>query len=159
MILVTLGTQDFQFNRLLKKIDELIEEGVITEKVYVRAGYTEYKSRNFEQSPFMPFDEMDKKISECKLLITHGGTGTIIGGVKKGKKVIGVPRLQKHGEHVDDHQKEIISLFAEKKLIIGVNDVDELKEAIENSESFLPEKYESGNEKIKNIIKGFIDKV
>ena len=44
MIFVALGTQDKSFERLLKIIDENIENNVITEEVIVQAGYTKYKS-------------------------------------------------------------------------------------------------------------------
>lgn len=62
-------------------------------------------------------------------MITHGGTGAIIGAVKKGKKVIAVPRLVKYGEHVDNHQMQIIKQFSEMNLIYGVLDCDRLEEA------------------------------
>ena len=45
MILVTLGTQDKSFVRLLKAIDREIKKGNIKEKVIVQAGYTKYKDR------------------------------------------------------------------------------------------------------------------
>ena len=43
MILVMLGTQNNSFERLLKKMDELIEKKVIDEKVIVQSGYTNYE--------------------------------------------------------------------------------------------------------------------
>ena len=46
MILVTLGTQDKGFERLLKQVDEEIKKGNIREKVVVQAGYTKYESPN-----------------------------------------------------------------------------------------------------------------
>ena len=48
MILVTLGTQDKSFERLLKAIDKEIKKGNIKDKVLVQAGYTKYKSENME---------------------------------------------------------------------------------------------------------------
>ena len=50
-------------------------------------------------------------MEKANIVITHGGTGAIIGAVKKGKKVIAVPRLAKYGEHVDDHQLQLIKQF------------------------------------------------
>lgn len=41
------------------------------------------------------------------MLITHGGAGTMVNAVKRGKRVIVVPRLARYGEHVDDHQLEL----------------------------------------------------
>lgn len=66
------------------------------------------------------------------ILITHGGTGAIIGAVKKGKKVIAIPRLAKYGEHVDNHQMQIIKQFSEMNLIYGLLDCDRLEEALKN---------------------------
>ena len=56
MILITLGTQDKEFTRLLEKVDELIEEKVIKEEVIVQAGYTKYKSKSMKI-----FDYVSKK--------------------------------------------------------------------------------------------------
>lgn len=64
------------------------------------------------------------------MVITHGGTGAIIGALKKEKKVIAVPRLSKYGEHVDDHQLQIIEQFSELNLICGLSDCSELVGAI-----------------------------
>ena len=46
--------------------------------------------------------------------------------VKKGKKVIAVPRLSKYGEHVDDHQLQIIEQFKNQNLICGLDDCNQL---------------------------------
>ena len=42
MIFVTLGSQKFQFDRLLRKIDELIDIGVITDEVFAQIGASTY---------------------------------------------------------------------------------------------------------------------
>ena len=39
MILVTLGTQDKSFTRLLDAIQEQIDKGIIKDKVVVQAGF------------------------------------------------------------------------------------------------------------------------
>ena len=46
MILVTLGTKDKTFVRLLEKINQLIDQGLIKDKVVVQAGFTKYSSDN-----------------------------------------------------------------------------------------------------------------
>ena len=59
MILVTLGTQDKEFTRLLKAIDREIEKGVITDKVVVQAGCTKYESKNMEMFDLIPANELN----------------------------------------------------------------------------------------------------
>ena len=48
MILVTLGTQDKKFTRLLEAIQKQIDKGNIKDKVIVQAGCTKYESKDME---------------------------------------------------------------------------------------------------------------
>lgn len=157
MILITLGTQDFPFNRLLAEVDRLIEEKVIQEDVVAQIGYSTYIPKHYAYKDFTTFDEFERLLEECSLLITHGGTGTIVGGLRKRKNIIAVPRLCTYQEHVDDHQKEIIAMFAEKRMIVGLDDVRDLRAAIEGIGQFQPQPYVSGNQKIVNLIENFIN--
>ena len=93
MIFVTTGSQKFQFNRLLQKIDRLIEEGIVGEEVFAQIGESDYQPRHYEYCRFLDRESFAEKMRECRMVITHGGTGVIIGAVKQRKKVIAVPRL------------------------------------------------------------------
>lgn len=132
MIFVTLGSQKFQFNRLLKKIDELIEAGAITEPVFAQTGASDYVPRHFAFHPFLDRETFADHMARCDTVITHGGTGAIIGAVKNGKKVIAVPRLARYGEHVDDHQLQLIGQFRDLNLILACNDVENLGTVLED---------------------------
>ena len=157
MILVMLGTQNNSFHRLLEEIDKLINKGVIKEKVVVQAGYTKYKSKNMEIFSLIPQEKLEEYQKQANLIITHGGVGSIITSLKLGKKVIAVPRLHEYGEHVNDHQKQIVENFDKEGYIIGIKDVSELEKAIEKLESFKPKKYEGNNKKMLSIIENYID--
>ena len=162
MILVLLGTQNNSFHRLLEKIDELIEKQIINEKVIVQAGYTRYESNNMRVFDLIPQEELDRYQEKADLIITHGGVGSIISSIKKGKKVIAVPRLHKYQEHVNDHQKQIVELFSKKGYIVGIEDISELENAIIQIQDFIPVKYENngkGNIKMLKIIEDFIEKI
>ena len=157
MILIMLGTQNNSFYRLLEEIDKLIKKEIITDEVIVQAGYTKYESKNMKIFSLVPLEELEKLVQKADLVITHGGVGSIILALKKGKKVIAVPRLHEYQEHVNDHQKEIVETFDEKGYIIGIKNVENLEKAIERSKDFIPEKYQSNNKKMLNIIENFID--
>lgn len=159
MILVMLGTQNNSFHRLLKEIDKLIKENIIKEEVVVQAGYTKYETNNMKIVDLIPKEELERLQDKADLIITHGGVGSIISSLEKGKKVIAIPRLHKYGEHVNDHQKEIVEKFSKNGCIIGIDDVDKLKEAIINSKTFIPKTYVKNNQKMLNIIESFIDKI
>lgn len=158
MIFVTLGSQKFQFNRLLVEIDRLIEDRKITEKVFAQTGYSDYEPRNYDYKKFLDRDEFTNVINKCDKVITHGGTGAIIGAVKKGKKVIAVPRLAKYGEHVDNHQLQIVKQFEAMKFIRYVEDEKKLGKEITEIENHRVLKYESNTLNIINSIEEFINK-
>ncbi len=156
MILVTLGTQDKGFERLLKEIDKLIKKELITDKVIVQAGHTKYESKNMEIFDFKSQKELDKLRKEADLIISHAGVGSILDSLKYGKKVIGVARLKKYGEHTNDHQLQILEKFSNDGYIIKAQSVDKLYDAIEKSKNFEVKKYKSNVNNMIKIIDNYI---
>ncbi|MEE0840241.1 MAG: PssE/Cps14G family polysaccharide biosynthesis glycosyltransferase [Acutalibacteraceae bacterium] len=159
LILVTLGTNDKTFIRLIKKIEELKIKGIIEEDIVVQAGYTKYTSQYMQIFDLIDMDRFNKLLEECSLLITHGGVGTIVSGLQKKKKVIAVPRLQKYAEHVNDHQLEIIENFAESGFILPSYDVDKLEEAILKAKTFEPKQYTSNTTNMVELVKSHIERL
>lgn len=157
MIFITLGSQKFQFNRLLKEIDRLVEEGHITEEVFAQVGYSDYKPKNYKYKDFLDRIEFSHFMDKCNKVITHGGTGAIINAVKKHKKVIAVPRLKEFNEHVDNHQIEIISQFSEMGIIKGIENIEELKIAIYEIDNIEFRNYMSNTDNIINSIEKFLE--
>ena len=130
MIFVTLGSQKFQFNRLLEAIDSLIAAGAITEEVFAQTGYSDYVPVHYAYRKFLDGTEFREKMKQADTVITHGGTGAIISAVREHKTVIAVPRQSAFGEHVDDHQKEIVREFGELNYIQPCMTVSDLGEAL-----------------------------
>ena len=156
MIFVTVGSQKFQFNRLLEAVDKLVEKQTIKDEVFAQIGYCSYNPQNYAFKPFLNRDEFAELTSRADIVITHGGTGAIIGAVKKGKKVIAVPRLAKYGEHVDDHQLQLIEQFKELDLIYACEDGD-LEKAIDVVNHTTYKEYKSNTQTIINSIEDFIE--
>ena len=92
MILVTLGTQKFQMNRLIEAVDKIAP--TLDEEVFIQTGNSTYIPKNCKYSSFVEKEKFQNMIAECSLLITHSGVGSIMTGVKLNKPVIVVPRLQ-----------------------------------------------------------------
>lgn len=161
MIFVMLGTQNNPFQRLLEKIDTLISKNVIDEDVVVQAGYTQYQpqSKKIKIIDFMPREELDTYEQNANYIITHGGVGSIITSLEKGKKVIAIPRLHQYGEHVNNHQTEIVEKFNKSGNIIGLQSVEELEEAIKRVQDFEPKPYVENNRKMLELIENFIDNI
>ena len=159
MIFVVLGTQHNSFERLLQEIEKLIKNKVIVDKVIVQNGYTKYNSNYMEMYDYISKEKFDELLDESDLVITHGGVSTIVAAIKKGKKVIAVPRLKEYNEHVNNHQKQIIETFSQQELIIGINEVSELEDALNKVSTFKVKLLESNTDNIINIIENFINKI
>ena len=157
MIFITLGSQKFQFNRLLKAVDELVANGTITDSVVAQIGYSDYIPNNFGYKRFFDREAFAQVMDEAEIVITHGGTGAIVGAVKKGKKVIAVPRLSKYGEHVDDHQLQLIEQFKNLNLICECTDIECLGEALEIVDKTQYKSYQGNTERIIENIENFIE--
>ena len=157
MILITLGTQDKEFTRILKKVDELIEKKVIKEEIIVQAGHTKYKSKNMKIFDYVPKKKLEEYMEKCDFIITHAGVGTIFDALKKNKKIIAIPRLAKYKEHNNDHQLEIVEEFSKQNFILPVYEMDELEEALKQIKKFKPNKYESNNKNMINLVSDYID--
>jgi len=158
MIFITVGSQKFPFDRLLKKVDELVEQGKIYEKIFAQIGVSNYKPRYYPFVAFTTQTEFNKKLEECDLVITHAGTGAIINALKRGKKVIAIPRLKEYNEHVDNHQIQLIQEFEHLNFIEPVYEISELEQAIKNIKIKKYNKYISNTDAILQSIKKFIDK-
>ena len=158
-VLVTLGTQDKPFNRLLEDIDNQIELGNIKGSVVVQAGFTKYSSKNMEIFDLVDREKFSELMEKCDLLITHGGVGSILTGLKNNKKVIAVPRLSKYGEHVNDHQVQIIENFSEMGYILKYMEGDDLGNILKKANKFKPKKYISNTNNMINLLEDFIDNI
>ncbi len=156
MILVSLGTNDKSFERLLKAVDSALEEGVITDRVVVQAGFTVYHSERMEIFSSIPGKRFEELMDEADLIITHGGAGTIMTALKKGKKILGAARLAKYHEHVNDHQIQLLTAFEEKGYLIYMHDLAKLPEYIRKAGDFTPQPFVSNTPVITEYLKEWI---
>lgn len=159
MILVLLGTQDKPFTRLLDAIQKQINKKVIKEKVIVQAGCTKYDTKDMEIFDLIPREELLKLEEKANLIITHGGVGTILECLQMNKKIIVAPRLKKYGEHVNDHQLEIINSFADMGYIIPLKDFNRLDKLILKSQKFVPKEFKSNTENLIKMLEEYIDQL
>lgn len=158
-IFITVGSQKFQFNRLLKKLDEMSADREIAGELFAQTGFCDYVPQHFPYKPFLNRAEFEELTSRCDTVITHGGTGAIISAVKKEKRVIVVPRLAKYGEHVDDHQIQIMEQFAEMNLIYPCADTELLPDALKKAREHCFNHYVSNTSAIIDAIQSYIEQL
>lgn len=133
MIFVTVGTHEQQFNRLIEELDRLKGDGVIEDDVFIQTGFSNYEPKNCKWMRLIPYKEMNKKVLDARIVITHGGPASFIAPLQIGKIPIVVPRQVKFEEHINDHQLEFAKNVEERnKNIIPVYDIKDLKDRIVN---------------------------
>ena len=96
MILLTVGTQDKQFLRLLKIVDNAIRKGVVKDEVIAQIGHTKFESKNIKTYKFMSDKRLNEYIEEADLIVTHGGVGILTTALMKKKKVFAIPRVKEY---------------------------------------------------------------
>lgn len=134
MIFVTVGTHEQPFNRLLKEVDNLIENGVIKDDVFAQIGYSDYIPKHYEYNKFLDYNEMQSYFKNANIVITHGGPSSFMEVIKLKKVPIVVPRQEKYGEHVNNHQLTFCRELEKRDFPIAVvEDVAKLSSAIQDS--------------------------
>ena len=133
MIFVTVGTHEQPFNRLIKAVDDLKRDGIITEEVIMQTGFSTYEPKYCKSSKLISYPQMVRNVEEARIVITHGGPASFIMPLQIGKIPIVVPRQHQFEEHVNDHQVEFTRNVAERMgTIIPVEDISKLGKIIIN---------------------------
>lgn len=124
MILATVGTHEDPFDRLLLELERLCEIGEITEPVFCQSGYCTAETTHVTCARQLPFEELQQKMRDARVIITHGGPATIMQALAHGKVPLVVPRQAQFGEHVDDHQVRFAKKISDR--VFPIIDIAEL---------------------------------
>ena len=160
MIFVTVGTHEQQFNRLIKKIDELKRDGIIKEDILMQIGFSTYEPQYCEAKKLLSYDEMNEMYEKADIIITHGGPASFMKALELKKIPIVVPRQAQFDEHINDHQVEFVKLVEERfDNIIGVYNIKDLENTIVEFNNIIAKKNNSSlshnkefNEKLSALI-------
>lgn len=146
MIFVTVGTHEQSFNRLIKKVDELVRNGEIEEDVFMQIGYSTYEPKYAKWDRVISYEDMIDYMKNSDVVITHGGPSTYMQVLQCGKVPVVVPRLEEFGEHINDHQFEVTQKVKSKGYLLNVcYDIDLLIENIEQSKKASKVSFENHN--------------
>ena len=148
MIFVTVGTSDFE--QLVRKIDELAP--FLRDQVVIQIGHGRYIPRNCEYFRFAP--SLDPYYDKADIVVAHGGLGTTMEVLEKGKKLISVENIT----CIDDHQTDILEILAKEGHLIWCRDWDELPSLLERAPAMTPRPYVAPPCRIAEVIKDFLRK-
>lgn len=134
MIFVSVGTNEARFDRLLAALDEL-PDGT---ELFVQHGPSPIRPAGATCADYLGFDEMVEKVRQARAVVTHAGVGSVLTALLNGTRPIVVPRLQRFGEAVDDHQLDFGRRAESAGLVTLVEDTAELAAAIARHEESPP---------------------
>lgn len=127
MILVTVGTNEAPFDRLLR----VFESSSTDEELLVQHGPSHIRPPRATCVDYLPYDELASAIRRARVVVTHAGVGTIMTALANGKRPVVVPRLRRFGEAVDDHQLELGPRLHQAGLVSFVERPEDVRTAID----------------------------
>jgi len=125
-IFVTLGFENFSFDRLIRAIDNGVRNRRISGDILIQTGHSLYPVRYCESKRFLQFDEIMSCFRAADIVVGHAGVGTTLLCLSLGKIPVIFPRLAKYREHVDNHQMQFAKMLEKRKMVLVAYDDDDL---------------------------------
>jgi UDP-N-acetylglucosamine transferase subunit ALG13 len=123
LILVTTGTNGTAFDRLLRELDDLAPG----EEVVIQHGPSTLRPSGARCVEYLPFAAVSQLIATARVVVTHGGAGSVLAALSSGHRPLVVPRLAASGEAIDDHQLWFAERLERESLVTVVDDPRRLR--------------------------------
>lgn len=159
MILCLVGTNPYDFSRLIKKLDEIAPS--LNMPIVIQTGNTTYEPKNCEYFTFKAKNEVMELMQNAKLVIAQGGYGSMTDAIMMNKRLIAVPRLRAFNE-AQDNQVELVEYFESKGYLKACYEINELEGMIDQvlADEYEFNKYERETDvKVSDIIRGFLNEI
>jgi UDP-N-acetylglucosamine transferase subunit ALG13 len=134
VIFVTVGTNEARFDRLLEALEGLPADA----ELFVQHGPSPIRPPGATCTDYVSFEEMAERMAQAHTVVTHAGVGSVLTALLNGARPIVVPRLERYGEAVDDHQLEFAERASEAGFVTLVEDTDTLVAVIARQQDSPP---------------------
>jgi UDP-N-acetylglucosamine transferase subunit ALG13 len=104
-------------------------------------------------------DDFVLKIQQAAVIVCHAGTGTLSHALRAGKVPVVMPRRKKYGEHVDDHQLELVRALALEGRVIPVYEPEELPAVIAESRRRKPMPMSPSSQQMSQLVAKAIEEL
>jgi UDP-N-acetylglucosamine--N-acetylmuramyl-(pentapeptide) pyrophosphoryl-undecaprenol N-acetylglucosamine transferase len=114
-IFVTVGTiTNYRFDRLIDQVLRIVGPG---DEITWQIGCTSRSDLPGRVHTTIPKQQLLEIARQSDVVFSHCGIGTLLDLLEIGVRPIVLARLQKFGEHVDDHQVQAVKTFAKLDLV------------------------------------------
>lgn len=140
MILVSVGSTLFPFQRMTTLVEHLSHVRSRNEKILFQYGHTppHFLDSHVEAVPFLPHKTLIRYMKEARVIISHGGPATIYQALSFGKLPWVLPREKRFGEHLNNHQVDFANFLAGHNLIRIITPDTKIREIARSHASILP---------------------
>ncbi len=156
MIYVTLGTMFLGFDRLVKAMDSIAASN--DEPVIMQTGMSKVLPKHCEHFDFRSHEEVMALQREARVIVAHAGIGAALDALRAERPLVVVPRLKRHGEHLNNHQVEIAEAIVRRGWGRMVMDMADLAEAVAHPPD-VPAQYRPAREPLVAAVKAMVDRV
>ena len=121
MIFVTIGSTDF--DPLIEKMDELAPH--LGDEVVMQIGNGVYAPKHATTFRFAL--SLDNYYDAADMIVAHGGLGSIMEALERGKKLVCVVNPTTY----DRHQEHLLRIFEAQSYLLWCKDLEHLMKAIQ----------------------------
>jgi UDP-N-acetylglucosamine transferase subunit ALG13 len=115
-VVVTFGLiEGYGFRRLVERLLQILPDDA---EVLWQVGDTDLSGLGVDARRSLPWQDLTTAMKEADVVVAHTGIGSAIDAMEAGKCPVLIPREARHGEHVDDHQRQIAAELAARGLAI-----------------------------------------
>jgi UDP-N-acetylglucosamine--N-acetylmuramyl-(pentapeptide) pyrophosphoryl-undecaprenol N-acetylglucosamine transferase len=119
---VALGTHWQPFARLMAMVEEAAAEGILPAPIVAQVGDFTYRSERVTTVPSFTPGRLAELMHNSAIVVCHGGAGIIASTIRAGRRPLVLARRQGLGEHIDDHQQELVDKLSSLDLLVAVRE-------------------------------------
>jgi len=122
MVVVLTGMTRFPFQRLLNLVKNMAKKKPDWQFWVQKGKGCLQTTKNIKVENFALFGEVQKKIKQADIVITHGGPASIFLCLKAGKKPCVLARSKQWKEQVNDHQVVFVDYLEKEGRVFKLKD-------------------------------------
>jgi UDP-N-acetylglucosamine transferase subunit ALG13 len=121
-VFVTVGNAFQPFDRMLQAIDAALLRSPGSWDGVCQFGSCISRPQGLRCVSLLTREDFAEEMDRADVVVSHAGVGSVHTAIRFGHKPIVFARRVRLGEHVNDHQVELLEAFAERALVLPASD-------------------------------------